>query len=167
MSLGPGCEAHWLGAHTHFVVDVVLDTWTENLTAATWGREGHFPRQGGAVYQKKGDGVTCWEEHNCGCHSLHQEPFSWSGTPGKLTFILIFSFQHFECPVEDWVQGRTSARLTEHISAAQERTNLGKHLLPQALFQGQQQLRSRADLVNVWSSFNWDPFLSFPHAPEL
>lgn len=53
------------------------------------------------------------------------------------------------------VQGRTSARLTEHVSAAQERTNLGQPAFPQALLHGSQRLRSRAaGLVHVGSSFH-------------
>lgn len=35
------------------MVEVVLDTWTENLIVATWGREKHFPRQRGTVYQRR------------------------------------------------------------------------------------------------------------------
>lgn len=88
---------------------------TPGLRASPSGSEKCFPSKWEQFTKdRKWDNVL--REHNHGYHSSHWEPFSCSGAPEKLRLTLIFPFQHFECPVEGWVQGRTSGGLTgEHI----------------------------------------------------
>lgn len=141
--------------HVYLVEEVVPDTWSESLIMAIQGRK----RCSQNKKRGKNPLLQRWAMRSCAEQNTVMATAIRTGSPPQgpehleSLDLLCISIPPLQVPSR--VQGRTSARLTEHVSAAQERTNLGQPAFPQALLHGPQRLRSRAaGLVHVGSSFH-------------